>query len=215
MKIRKDMIFAVVTTFCLSALMFAVIPIRSGLPTYDPWADTNDDNKIDMKDIGNVAFLFGLSNTDNLTRNVNVTNWPEDRPTIVMKQTQRIPIMESTADGVYIPYGNEVFGAKFVFNFEPVGQLINVTEFYVSTIWKCPDNNNYGLEYRVNWYYDYLDAVDTSANPRAWWNNFHLSEGYEIHEGVNNVNIWRPFGASTGNVILYKFELLVVYFSAV
>ena len=212
MKIRKDMIFAVLTTFCMCALMFTVVPIRSGLP-YDPWADIDDNGKIDMKDIGNVAAQFMASGDP--TKNVNVTNWPEDRPTIVMKQTQRIPIMESTADGVYIPYGNEVFGAKFVFNFEPVGQLINVTEFYVSTIWKCPDNNNYGLQYTVNEYYNYNDAVDTSANPRAWWNNFHLSEGYEIHEGVNNVNIWRPFGASTGNVILYKFELLVVYFSAV
>jgi hypothetical protein len=57
MKIRKDMIFAVLTTFCLCALMFAVIPIRSGLP-YDAWSDIDDNGKIDMKDIGNVAARF-------------------------------------------------------------------------------------------------------------------------------------------------------------
>jgi hypothetical protein len=188
--------------------------VRSIQP-YDPWADINGDNEIDIKDVSSVAKLYGALNTDNLTRTVNVTNWPEDRPTIVMKKTQRIPIMESTTNGVYIPYGNEVFGAKFVFNFEPVGQLINVTEFYVSAIWKCPDNNNYGLQYTVNWYYTYLDAIDTSINPRAWWNNFQLSGGWEIQEGINNVNIWRPFGASTGYVGLYKFDLFVVYFSAV
>ena len=62
MKIRKDMIFAVLTTFCLSALMFAVIPIRSGLP-YDPWADINDDGKINMYDIGYTARLFGTTGT--------------------------------------------------------------------------------------------------------------------------------------------------------
>jgi hypothetical protein len=75
MKVRKDMIFAVLTTFCMCALMFTVIPIRSGLP-YDPWADYNADDKIDIKDVSSVARLFGTLNTDNLTRNVNVTNWP-------------------------------------------------------------------------------------------------------------------------------------------
>lgn len=84
MKIKKDMIFAVLTTFCMSALMFAVLPIRSGLlPPYDPWADLNADNKIDIKDISNVAKLFGALNTDNLTRNVNVTNWMPPEPTMI------------------------------------------------------------------------------------------------------------------------------------
>jgi hypothetical protein len=40
--------------------MFAVIPIRSGLP-YDPWSDIDDSGKIDMKDIGNVAARFMTS----------------------------------------------------------------------------------------------------------------------------------------------------------
>jgi len=60
MKIRKDMIFAVLTTFCLNALMFAVIPIRGG-SSYDPWMDINDDGKIDMTDIGKVAFVYSTS----------------------------------------------------------------------------------------------------------------------------------------------------------
>jgi hypothetical protein len=59
-KIRKDVIFAVLTTFCMCALMFAVIPIRSGLP-YDAWSDIDDSGKIDMKDIGNVAARFMTS----------------------------------------------------------------------------------------------------------------------------------------------------------
>lgn len=52
--IRKDAIFAVLTTFCLSSLMFIVIPIRSGQP-YDLWANVDDNSK---------------------AKNVNVTNWP-------------------------------------------------------------------------------------------------------------------------------------------
>jgi hypothetical protein len=70
LKIRKDMIFAVLTTFCMCALMFAVIPIRSSLP-YDPWADLRGpyedpniaDGKIDMRDIGYLASMFMTTGT--------------------------------------------------------------------------------------------------------------------------------------------------------
>jgi hypothetical protein len=85
---RKDVIFAILTTFCLCALMFTVIPIRSGQP-YDPWADINDDGKINMYDIGNVASRF--STAGDSTKNVNVTNWPSQQPTfprnLVLKGT--------------------------------------------------------------------------------------------------------------------------------
>jgi hypothetical protein len=72
MKIRKDMIFAILVTFCMCALMFAVIPIRSGLP-YDPWADIQPDTpdgKIDIKDVSAVARLFGT--TGDSTKNVTI-----------------------------------------------------------------------------------------------------------------------------------------------
>jgi hypothetical protein len=74
--IRKDVIFAVITTFCLCALMFTVMPIRSGQP-YDPWADLDESGKIDMKDIASVASRFGTAGDS--TKNVNVTNWQSAR----------------------------------------------------------------------------------------------------------------------------------------
>jgi hypothetical protein len=74
MKLRKDVVFAILTTFCLCALMFSVIPIQSGLP-YDPWTDINEDGTINMKDVGNVAAQFGT--TGDPTKNVNVVNWPQ------------------------------------------------------------------------------------------------------------------------------------------
>lgn len=73
--IRKDVMFAIVTTFCLCALMFAVIPIRSANP-YDPWADMNDDGKVNMFDIGYVASRFGT--VGDAAKPVNVTNWEVD-----------------------------------------------------------------------------------------------------------------------------------------
>jgi hypothetical protein len=60
------------------ALMF--IPMSGSQTTvqYDPWADMNDDGKIDMKDIIYEIRLFGT--TGDPTKNVNVTNWPTQQP---------------------------------------------------------------------------------------------------------------------------------------
>lgn len=54
---------AVLVAFCLAATLFLAIPTRSS-PTaneYDPWADINDDGKINMYDIGYTAQRFGAS----------------------------------------------------------------------------------------------------------------------------------------------------------
>lgn len=60
MRVRRDTVFAVLTTISLAMILFTMVPTRSlpsGLP-YDPWMDINDDGQIDMKDIGNVAARF-------------------------------------------------------------------------------------------------------------------------------------------------------------
>jgi hypothetical protein len=38
-----------------------IIPTRSQIGAYDPWADINDDGKIDVYDIGHLARLFGAT----------------------------------------------------------------------------------------------------------------------------------------------------------
>jgi len=63
---RKDVIIAVLATFCLTATLFMI----SSSVGYDPWADTNDDGKIDMKDIGYEASLFGTRGDS--TKNVTI-----------------------------------------------------------------------------------------------------------------------------------------------
>jgi hypothetical protein len=59
MKLRKDVLIAVLVTFCLTSALFAVKP--SGSQTerqYDPWADVNDDGIINMRDVTNEILLF-------------------------------------------------------------------------------------------------------------------------------------------------------------
>ena len=48
---RKDVIIAVLGTFCLTVTLFMVMPTRSQSGSYDPWIDVNDDGSIDMADI--------------------------------------------------------------------------------------------------------------------------------------------------------------------
>ncbi len=60
---RKDVIIAVLATFCLTVMLFMVLPTRSGTSAgdYDSWADINDDGQINMYDIGYTAQRFGTS----------------------------------------------------------------------------------------------------------------------------------------------------------
>jgi hypothetical protein len=59
---KRSLAVGVVLGFLLSALVFAVLPVGSQWQRqYDPWADINDDGKIDAKDIGYVCTLYGKS----------------------------------------------------------------------------------------------------------------------------------------------------------
>lgn len=55
---KKDLVIAVLATFCLTAAFFAIMPVSS-LGTYDPWLDINDDGKIDLKDYYTVGKAYG------------------------------------------------------------------------------------------------------------------------------------------------------------
>jgi hypothetical protein len=67
---KRNVIIAVLATFCLTATLFMV----SSSLGYDPWADINEDGQIEMKDIAYSARLYGSSGDP--TKNVTVTNWP-------------------------------------------------------------------------------------------------------------------------------------------
>ncbi|MCJ7423483.1 hypothetical protein MUP01_04340, partial [Candidatus Bathyarchaeota archaeon] len=57
---KKDLVIVVVVAFCLTAALFAILPVSSsGAWPYNPWWDINDDGKIDVKDVASVARAFG------------------------------------------------------------------------------------------------------------------------------------------------------------
>lgn len=66
---KKDLVIAVLVTFCLTVMLFSVIPTLSQTTgQYDPWADLTGpngvpDGKIDIRDVHYVAKLYGAAGT--------------------------------------------------------------------------------------------------------------------------------------------------------
>ncbi len=65
---KKDLVIAVLATFCLTATLFMIIPTRSSLTTsqlggYDPWRDLNDDGIIDIYDVVLVTSIYNSTGT--------------------------------------------------------------------------------------------------------------------------------------------------------
>lgn len=81
--LKKNLIIALLSTFCLTSTLFIVIPAKSStkgssnsLP-YDPWLDLNDDGIIDIYDITWLCAYYDISGTPinktELLLNVNDT----------------------------------------------------------------------------------------------------------------------------------------------
>lgn len=82
MATKKDLIIVALSTFCLTSTLFIVLPSRS--IEKDPWADVYGpdgvlDDKVNMMDIAYEIAHFN-ENVSNMTRDVNVTNWPTQQP---------------------------------------------------------------------------------------------------------------------------------------
>jgi hypothetical protein len=59
--VKRDLVIVVLCTFCLTATLFETILTNSTIAqrTYDPWIDTNDDGRIDIKDLVIIVKHFG------------------------------------------------------------------------------------------------------------------------------------------------------------
>jgi hypothetical protein len=64
--IKKDLIIAILGTFCLTSALFMVLPTRSSTtngPKYDPWLDFDDDGYIGLSDLVSLAKVYGTTGT--------------------------------------------------------------------------------------------------------------------------------------------------------
>ena len=72
---KKSLAISIISTFCLTSIIFLIIPVHSYTPyTYNPWLDVNDDGKINLVDTFTTDLAYGT--TGDPTKPVNVTSVP-------------------------------------------------------------------------------------------------------------------------------------------
>jgi hypothetical protein len=111
--IKRDLIVAVLLTFCLTVLMFQVLPIGSqDAGDYDPWYDVNDDGTIDMRDIGGMARKFGATGT------------PINKTEMLLELEARLDLLNATlitiledSDGHLYTFAGNLDGTPFEVDF--------------------------------------------------------------------------------------------------
>lgn len=130
---KKDIIIAVLATFCLASALFMILPSRSS--PYDAWKDINGDGIIDMKDIGYTVQSYGTSGDS--TKFVNVTNWPTYDDATVWFQTSLNNTWITSPS--YNAYG---FGHMHILvSVSCLAQDANATVYLYSTMWNANHTN--------------------------------------------------------------------------
>jgi hypothetical protein len=76
---KKDLIIAILATFCMTVALFMILPTRSQQSGYDPWVDVNGDGSIDMADlsIGIDKFMTSGAPTHPLPAPAYDSGWVE------------------------------------------------------------------------------------------------------------------------------------------
>lgn len=151
--IKKDLIIAILGTFCLTSALFMIMPTRSspGTKEYDPWLDYNEDGKISLSDLVSLAQDYGA--TGDPIKNVNVTNFPLDEQgnlkvsigdqtsSTIKKGLQKIVVLDTFSYGTngicLAKPGLASTNSYFWFLFEPKSKFLNVTEIYINIIWRA------------------------------------------------------------------------------
>jgi hypothetical protein len=61
---KKNLAIFVLAAFCLAATLLMIMPVESAsVWPYDPWADLNDDGKIDLKEVYEITKRYGALGT--------------------------------------------------------------------------------------------------------------------------------------------------------
>jgi len=147
---KKDLVIAILCTFCLTASLFMVIPTRSSpdIGDYDPWIDVNDDGVIDISDL--VIMVGTIPSEGDPTKNVNVTNFPLDgqgnlRVNVIEKPLQTynecvsVQLLSFEGDALGTAQGIKLFNPlsirqEFLFCFSPKSIFLNITDIWIGGV---------------------------------------------------------------------------------
>jgi hypothetical protein len=107
MTTKRDILIAILTTFCLTATLFMILPTRSSSP-YDPWLDTNDDGVINIREVTDAILHFQASGDP--TKNVNVTNFP----TLLQPKAMGVCANYTVSSDGFLPFSVDMTGYQYI-----------------------------------------------------------------------------------------------------
>jgi hypothetical protein len=150
-RIMKRYVIAAIFAFCMTITLFLAVPTKS-IPTvgeYDPWADINDDGKINMYDIGYTARLFGSSGDPAKTVIIDGYNWSQNSFLFLVQPGDSGNVNITTAGYKQIvlglraspymappPYENVSVAAGFLMG---SSLYVSVDRFNVTAAWTGPE----------------------------------------------------------------------------
>lgn len=220
---RRDFVVTALLTFCLTALLFMVIPTKSQeTGEYDPWSDINGDGKIDILDVVSMTRIYATSGDP--TRNMNITNFPLDEYGNLRVSEQKT--LQTYKDVVEIAvfdkdtritnaYEVGVLGYNFhvYFPFAPKTNFLNVTALEFTMTCAQDDNSNWkNINYNISFNeiqiaQDYVQQPP--GNVLAYKTRLYSDSNVTslIKPGINSIKL--DFGSEL--VQMWRITVLIEY----
>lgn len=90
MTTKRNLVIAILTTFCLTATLFMILPTESSPGNgYDPWLDINDDGTINILDLATIAKAYGT------------TGEPINKTALLLELQSRVEALEERTPKFY------------------------------------------------------------------------------------------------------------------
>ena len=175
--LKRDLIVAVLLTFCLTVLLFQVLPISSqDAGDYDPWYDVNDDGLIDMRDVGGIARKFGTSGTS-----INKT-------ALILELQQNITVLREEMIALQLWVGHTVVGMIYDLN---------------ATIeQRLPQREVISIPAAA-----FTPYLDYSVPPTDWWNRgYYLTNKNGTNEIRYVAPVQLPHGVNVTRVYIFWYD---------
>jgi len=178
-------------TGCLIG-MFIILLVYAPTQTqtekeYDPWADINDDGKIDVKDIYYLASIYGT--TGDPARNVTIVNFPLDEEgnfkIVNVRRTVTIPVVINKT--VYVGSEPQLIGEIDVDGFRKATVFISIQQhpdMGITLAWSA-----YNISYPFYYIEIPWDQYETGYRCEIWGPTLEFYTKYAGYEGYVTITI--------------------------
>jgi S1-C subfamily serine protease len=208
MRLKKEVVIAMVFTFCFTTALLMVRPTGSANASYDPWLDYNDDGKIGLTDLVALANSYGTSGTP-INKTALLLELQSEVQSLELKLDALLAngtaavlpdIYESVKDSVVLIVGTTttgtVQGSGFVYSFSNTPVVItnyHVVHGTTSVSVTFSDGDGYGAAVKGTDPYADL-AVLTVDAPESQFKPLDLAVSSALRVGESVIAVGNPYG---------------------